>query len=249
MNAMVFAAGLGTRLRPITNHIPKALVTVNKIPMLEYALKKLEHAGISKTVVNIHHHHEQIIDFLNNYSSTKMEILISDEKEKLLDTGGGLFHARKLFDPDTPILLYNVDILTTANLTPFIHFHQEFKPLVSMMVKKRATSRYLLFDNNMVLSGWENINTGEKITIRPALMTTPYGFQGIHIVSPEIFNFSKPDEAFSIIKLYLELGSKHIIKGYETKEDIWYDIGTPQRLEQTRNIITKLSSQELKNLF
>ncbi|MGQ1891136.1 sugar phosphate nucleotidyltransferase [Thermophagus sp. OGC60D27] len=249
MNAMIFAAGLGSRLRPLTNNKPKALMEIKGITMLELALKKLENAGISKTIVNVHHHRTQVIDFLKNYESSDMEIVISDEKERLLDTGGGLFKAQNLFDANTPVLLYNVDIVTNASLIPFIRFYEKEKPLVCLMVKHRPTSRYLLFNEKMVLSGWENANTGEKIVVRPQPIVKPFGFQGIHIVSPELFGFPAKKEVFSIMQLYLNLGRKSIIKGYETKDDIWFDIGTPEKLENTRERIELLSPGEWKRFF
>ena len=249
MNAMIFAAGLGSRLRPLTNNKPKALVEINGFTMLEIALKKLENVGITKTVVNIHHHHQQIVDFLNNYKTSGMEILISDEKDQLLDTGGGLLKARSLFDANTPVVLYNVDIITSTDLNSFMRFHEEEKPLVSLMVKDRPTSRYLLFDKNMILCGRENTKTGEKIMIRSASPTLPFGFQGVHIVSPEIFNLIRERGVFPIMQLYLRLGSEHIIKGYETKNDIWFDIGTPEKLENTRKKVRELPEEERHKLI
>jgi NDP-sugar pyrophosphorylase family protein len=248
MNAMIFAAGLGSRLRPVTDDKPKALVEIHGTTMLEIALKKIENAGITKTVVNIHHHHRQIVNFLSNYKTSGMEIIISDEKDRLLDTGGGLLKARSLFDANTPVLLYNVDIITSADLNLFIHFHEKETPLASLMVKNRPTSRYLLFDKNMILCGHENTKTGEKTLIRTASPTRPFGFQGVHIISPEIFNLIRERGVFPIMQLYLRLGSEHVIKGYETKNDIWFDIGTPEKLKKTREKILKLPEEERLNL-
>lgn len=249
MNAMIFAAGLGSRLRPLTNDKPKALVKIEGTTMLEIALKKIENAGITKTVVNVHHHHRQIVNFLSNYKTSGMEILISDEKDRLLDTGGGLLKARSLFDADTPVLLYNVDIITSADLNSFILFHEKEKPLVSLMVKDRPTSRYLLFNKNMILCGRENTKTGEKTMIRSASPTQSFGFQGVHIVSPEIFSLIRERGVFPIMQLYLRLGSEHIIKGYETKSDIWFDIGTPEKLKNTKKKVMELSEEERNKLI
>ena len=249
MNAMIFAAGLGSRLRPLTNNKPKALIEVNGHTMLGLALKKLEKAGITKTVVNVHHHREQVIDFLKNYHSSQMEILVSDEKEKLLDTGGGLFKARNLFDANTPVLLYNVDIVTNASLIPFMQFYEREKPLICLMVKDRPSSRYLLFDDHMILSGWKNTSNGDEIIVRSSSYIKPFGFQGIHIVSPEVFDFPVEKEAFPIMPFYLKLGEERDIKGYETKNDIWFDIGTPKKLENTRNSIHQLSPRQWEDFW
>ncbi len=237
MNAMIFAAGLGSRLRPLTDNKPKALVEIQGKTMLELALRKMERSGITKVVVNIHHHREQMLRFLNNFHSENMEILISDEKKHLLDTGGGLLKARPLFNANEPVLLYNVDIITNAKLSDFINDHQKEKPLVSLMVKKRPTSRHLLFDNDMQLVGWQNNQTGEKIICRPSQAFNPFGFQGIHIVSPQIFDLIHQKGAFPIMSTYLHLAKNHIFRGIESKNDIWFDIGTPEKFRETEQYI------------
>ena len=247
MNAMIFAAGLGSRLRPLTNEKPKALIEVAGYPLLELALKKLEHAGIKKVVINIHHHRDQMLNFLAQYPASNMKIIVSDEKNELLDTGGGLLHARSLFDAHTPILLYNVDIVTTAPLDQFIQFHEDQQPLASLMVKNRPTTRHLLFDEDMCLAGWQNSSSGETIMARPVQNSFPMGFQGIHIVSPNIFDFIQDSGVFSITKSYLELAAHHHIMGYESKDDVWFDIGTPEKLRNTEEYIQN-NPQVLKNI-
>ncbi len=237
MNAMIFAAGLGSRLRPLTDEKPKALVEIGDHPLLEIALRKMEHAGIKKVVVNIHHHRDQMVHFLENYQTSVMEILISDEKDQLLDTGGGLLKARPFFDPDDSVLLYNVDVVTTADLSAFIHFHEKEGPLASLMVKNRPTSRYLLFDDQMQLSGWKNTQSGETIMSRPIKNPAQKGFQGIHIVSPAFFEQIEETGAFPITQPYLRLAAQHIIKGFESTNDIWFDIGTPEKLRNTEQFI------------
>ena len=237
MNAMIFAAGLGSRLRPLTDKKPKALVEVNGRPLLEIALRKMEHAGITKVVVNIHHHRNQMRHFLENFQTSGMEILISDEKDKLLDTGGGLMKARPLFDPGTSVLLYNVDIVTTADLSAFINFHEKEQPLASLMVKNRLTSRHLLFNDQMQLAGWQNTQSGETIMAGKVKKTVPKGFQGIHIISPVFFEQIEETGPFPITQPYLRLAANHSIKGYESKNDIWFDIGTPEKLGYTEQFL------------
>lgn len=237
MNAMIFAAGLGSRLSPLTDEKPKALIEVNGRPLLEIALRKMEHAGMKKVVVNIHHHREQMLHFLENFQASGMEVMISDEKDQLLDTGGGLMKARHLFDPDASVLLYNADIVTTASLSAFIRFHEAEKPLASLMVKNRPTSRYLLFDDQMQLSGWQNTKSGETILARPVKNPAQKGFQGIHIVSPAFFGQIEETGAFPITQPYLRLAANHSIKGFESTNDIWFDIGTPEKLKDTEHFI------------
>jgi MurNAc alpha-1-phosphate uridylyltransferase len=249
MNAMIFAAGLGSRLRPLTNEKPKALVKIAGTTMLEMTLLKMKKAGIRKVVVNVHHHREQILDFLANFHAPEMEILVSDEKDQLLDTGGGLLKARPIFDDGSAILLYNVDIVTTANLKAFIDFHENSKPLATLMVKKRETSRFLLFNKEMQLAGWRNVKTGEKIISRELPHYKEFGFQGIQIVGPDIFDFIEETGNFSIMKMYLRLSQSHILKGYESKNDVWFDIGTPKKLEETRQQVAQLDTAGRSKLF
>ncbi|MFO8001673.1 MAG: nucleotidyltransferase family protein [Marinilabilia sp.] len=237
MNAMIFAAGLGSRLRPLTSHKPKALIEVAGMPLLEIALRKMENAGITKVVVNVHHHREQMLRFIESYRSPGMEIIISDEKDQLLDTGGGLLKARPLFDAGNPVLLYNVDIVTTAMLTSVMRFHNQEAPLASLMVKERPTSRHLLFDEQMQLAGWENTQNGEEIIVRNVDPLRPMGFQGIHVINPAFFDLIEETGVFPIMKPYLRLARTHVIKGYETRNDEWFDIGTPEKLKSAEEYI------------
>lgn len=244
MNAILFAAGLGTRLKPLTNDKPKALIEVNGMTMLRIALEKMENAGISKVVVNVHHFSELVIREIARFRSDRMEIVVSDESDRLLDTGGGLLKARPLFDAGSPILLYNVDIVTTASLKDFIAFHHTHNCLASLMVKERPTSRHLLFNDQMELVGWENLNTGEKIITRETNHYYPFGFQGIHILDPNIFNLITESGKFPIMELYLRLAREHTFKGFESRNDLWFDIGTPEKLNTTKKTIEQMSEAE-----
>jgi len=249
MNAMLFAAGLGTRLKPLTNNKPKALIEVNGMTMLKMALLKMENAGISKVVVNVHHYSDLVIEEINRFRSGRMEIVVSDESEQLLDTGGGLLKARPLFDNENPVLLYNVDIVTTASLKNFISFHQLHGDVASLMVKQRPTTRHLLFNEHMELAGWENLNTGDKIITKETSSYNAFGFQGIHIVEPRIFDLILETGKFPIMELYLRLARNHTFRGYESQHDLWFDIGTPEKLETTKKAIEQMSEDDKKLLY
>lgn len=239
MRAMIFAAGLGTRLRPLTDHMPKALVPVGGVPLLHRLLTKLYAAGYTHVVINIHHHAAQIIDFLAAHDYG-MHIDISDESDMLLDTGGGLRHAAQFFTGDEPILLHNVDILSNLSLD---HFTASFRPdcLAQVVVSERPTSRYLLFDNNNRLAGWHNISTGA--TRPPGIDTTalrPYAFAGIHLVSPRIFTLMAhyPDK-FSIIDFYLEAMHNETIAVYLPDNFAMLDVGKVDILAAANDFVTQ----------
>lgn len=239
MRAMIFAAGLGTRLRPLTDHMPKALVPVGGVPLLHRLLTKLYAAGYTHVVINIHHHAAQIIDFLAAHDYG-MHIDISDESDMLLDTGGGLRHAAQFFTGDEPILLHNVDILSNLSLD---HFTASFRPdcLAQVVVSERPTSRYLLFDNNNRLAGWHNISTGA--TRPPGIDTTalrPYAFAGIHLVSPRIFTLMAhyPDK-FSIIDFYLEAMHNETIAAYLPDNVAMLDVGKVDTLAAANDFVTQ----------
>ncbi len=246
---MLFAAGLGTRLKPLTNNKPKALIEVNGMTMLQMALKKMENSGIRKVVVNIHHFSDLMIEEINRFRSDCMEVVVSDESDQLLDTGGGLLKARPLFDANSPVLLYNVDIVTTARLKDFIAFHHTHTGIASLMVKERPTSRHLLFNDRMELSGWENTSSGERIITKETSHFHSYGFQGIHILEPRIFDLMTESGKFPIMELYLRLARDHTFMGYESRNDLWFDIGTPKKLETTRNAVEQMSEDEKRQLF
>lgn len=239
MRAMIFAAGLGTRLRPLTDHMPKALVPVGGVPLLHRLLTKLYAAGYTHVVINIHHHAAQIIDFLAAHDYG-MHIDISDESDMLLDTGGGLRHAAQFFTGDEPILLHNVDILSNLSLD---HFTASFRPdcLAQVVVSERPTSRYLLFDNDNRLAGWHNISTGA--TRPPGIDTTalrPYAFAGIHLVSPRIFTLMAhyPDK-FSIIDFYLEAMHNETIAAYLPDNFAMLDVGKVDILAAANDFVTQ----------
>ena len=188
MKAMVFAAGLGTRLKPITNTIPKALVPVCGQPLLAHVIEKLAAAGYDEIVVNVHHFAEKIKEYLSS-NDFGVKILISDESDLLLETGGGILHARNYLEGQEPFLVHNVDILSNLDLE---WFRGQSRPgaLANLLVSERKTQRYLLFNDDMCLVGWTNLATGEVRSPFPGLdieKCRRYAFAGIHNISPEIF--------------------------------------------------------------
>ncbi len=236
MKAMIFAAGLGTRLRPITNDIPKALAPLHGIPMLEIIIRRLKSSGFRNIIVNVHHHAEKIIEFLEHKKFFGINIRISDERELLLDTGGGLKQAAWFFDDNQPFLVHNVDTLTDVDLSDFYDFHLKNKALATVLVRHRPGSRFFLFDKERRLSGWENLNTGEKIIARnEGMPPEQIAFSCLHVIDPSIFNLIHENGAFSIIDVYLRLAKAHRIMGYVDDKSYWIDIGTPEKLERAEN--------------
>ena len=227
---MIFAAGLGTRLHPITTSIPKALVKVHGKALLEHAIEKLVHSGIDEIIINVHHFPEQIIAFIKS-KSFKIPILISDEREQLLNTGGGLKKAARFFGNEA-FLVYNVDIISDIDLRKPINFHLENKPLATLVVRERNTKRYLLFDTNNKLCGWENIKTKEQIIVNKTQKLIPFAFSGIHIIEPNIFDLMPDKECFSMIDLYLEIAKNYTLLAFNDMESNWMDVGKIEQLEQ-----------------
>lgn len=239
MKAMIFAAGLGTRLRPLTNDRPKALVEVGGVPMIERVIKRLGDAGFDDITVNVHHFGQKIIDFLNDNGNFGLNIHVSDERDLLLDTGGGILKARPYLDGNEPFLVHNADILTDLDLKSFYEYHKNSGALASVLVKSRVTARYFLFDEQDHLHGWVNKKTGET---KPAGFAYKQGqyrelaFGGVHVMSPEIFDVLEKyttDKVFSITPFYTGECDKYQINGYEQEKPYkWFDVGKPETLAQ-----------------
>jgi len=234
---MIFAAGLGTRLNNETSDKPKALVEVGGLTLLQRAIEKLKNEGITEIVVNVHHFSELVISFLNN-SDFGIKIQISDETEKLLDTGGGLKKAANFLTGDEPILIYNVDIISDLSLQLLLKEHLKSNSLVTLAVRNRETQRYFKFDKNKQLVGWINKKTGETKISRPENFETAVemAYSGIHIIQSEIFSLMPETDRFSITDFYLELAKKHSLKGYFDDSDLWMDVGKPEQLEEARKL-------------
>lgn len=227
MNAILLSAGLGTRLRPLTNNIPKALIEVNNQPILKLNLDKLHKFGINRVIVNVHYLSDQIIDYLKKISYPDMEIFISDESDMLLDTGGALLKAKDLFIKDEPILIHNVDILSSTNPNELLEYKNDSNTDALLVVQNRTNSRKLIFDNENKLVGWINHNSGyKKILSHAAITTKEYSFSGISLISYELIKDIPFTGAFGIISLFLYWSEKYNVSYYEDAGSYWFDIGT-----------------------
>ncbi len=243
MKAIIFAAGLGTRLRPLTYSKPKALIEINGTPLLEIIIKKLKFYGFNDIIINVHYFAEQIIDFLKQKNNFDINISISDETDFLLDTGGGLKKTEWFFNDNKPFLVHNVDILSNIDLKQLYEFHIHSKALVTLAVKNKQTSRCLLFDNNNQLCGWKNIKTDKTEDIKTVkkynISLTPLAFSGIHIINPSIFDLIKEKGKFSIIDVYLRLAKDNRIIGFSNNNFLWIDVGKKENLIKANKIIDK----------
>jgi NDP-sugar pyrophosphorylase family protein len=230
LKAMIFAAGLGSRLQGITKNKPKALVELNGKPLLQLCIEKLKRSGVEYMVVNVHHFAGEIVNFLKLNNNFGVQIEISDESDELLDTGGGLVKAATFLNDGESFWAVNTDVFSNIDLHSMRTHHLASGALATLAVRKRETSRYFLFDEFMNLCGWENIKTGERIESRKAKSVKALAFSGIQIIRPEFFSLCPPKDKFSITKSWIELSGQHNIKAYCHDTDYWFDLGTPEML-------------------
>ena len=236
---MILAAGKGTRLQRRTEKTPKALVRAGGMSLLERLIGKLKAEGFTYIVINVHHLAGQITAFLEEHDNFGLDIRISEEREQLLETGGGIMHAAPLLQGDEPFLVHNVDILSDLNLRALYHAHLKNNTLATLAVRNRETSRYLLFDEKLRMRGWENKKTGEKIIPREYdAPLNPFAFSGIHVISPGIFKLFAESGSFSIIDTYLRLCPEHKIAGYLHDEGYWIDAGKPEGLAEADKLLS-----------
>jgi len=230
---MVFAAGKGTRLQPYTDTMPKALVKVGGVPMIELILKKIIRSGFDDIIINVYHYADMIVDFLERNNNFGAKITISDESDELLETGGGLKKAAWFFDDHKPFLVHNIDILSNIDLEAFYKAHLTNNCLSTLAVKERNTSRSLLINSNGELSGWRNNQTGEeKIPVMDKENLIPIAFSAIHVMSPDILPLITETGKFSITDVYLRLIKEHRIMTYRHDADFWFDMGRTEFLSQ-----------------
>lgn len=244
MKALIFAAGLGTRLKPITDTMPKALVPINGKPLLEHVICKLKDADFNEIIINVHHFADQIIDFVKSKNYFDIHIEFSDERNELLETGGGIKKAQSFFNDDMPFLVHNVDILSNIDLKALYEYHLEKNSLATLLVSERETSRYLLFNKENSLEGWINISTGatkpkeKKLSIEAL---NKYAFSGIHIISPTIFKEMESwNGKFSIIDFYLSIVSKAKISGYIAPTLRMIDVGKLDSIKEAELLYSNL---------
>ncbi len=236
MKAMIFAAGLGKRLGKITESIPKALVDINGKSVLQMAVEKCSAYGFNDIIINVHYFADMVEDEVRRLNRMGFTISVSDERDKLLENGGGLYKARDFFDK-TPFLLYNVDIISDLDLSALYALHLNKKGLATLAVRHRPGNRFLLIDKNGQMRGWRNISTGEQILAGDDEKgLSEIAFSSMHIVEPEIFNFMH-EGFYSMIDLYLNLAREHNIYTLKHDEGYWIDIGTPESLDYVRKFL------------
>ena len=242
MKAMIFAAGMGRRLGKITESIPKALVDINGKTVLHRAVEKCSSAGFNDIIINVHHFADLVEDEVKKLNKAGYRISVSDERDKLLENGGGLYKARHFFDKE-PFLLYNVDIISDLDLSTLYRLHLEKRGLATLAVRHRPGQRFLLVDTDGQMRGWRNVSTGEQL---PEKLNdeglSEIAFSSMHIVEPEIFNYMH-DGIYSMITLYLDLLTEHNIYTLKHDEGYWVDVGTPESLNYVRDLLENRSKE------
>jgi NDP-sugar pyrophosphorylase family protein len=231
MRAMIFAAGLGTRFKPWTDSNPKALAIINGKSLLQRNIEYLQKYGITDVVVNVHHFPDKIIDTISANNGWGSSITISDERNEVLETGGGLLNARHYLQNNEPFITLNADILTDFPIDELIEFHQQKNALISFGVSNRKTSRNFLFDENNHLCGWENNTTGEqRISIQNRILH-PLAYSCVAIFEPNVFDKIPQRGKFSLTDTYLSLAENNLIAGFEHNNNRWIDVGKPESVE------------------
>jgi len=226
MKAMILAAGLGKRLQPLTDKQPKALVPFKGIPMLERVIRNLAAAGIDQIVVNVHHFSAEVIRFIDQMNIPGIRIFISDESEQLMDTGGGLLQARQYFQDEKDFLVHNVDIVSNLDLSSLIEAHRNGNAIVTMAVKKRPTSRSLIFNTDGCLCGWRHNESGEEKFLKnvtPAL--EDFGNSCVQVINGKFFEYFPETQAANLTNMYLGIAEKQCIRPFIHNDDYWYDLG------------------------
>ena len=251
MKAMIFAAGLGTRLKPLTDTMPKALVRIDGITLLERVVRRLAEAGFCDIVVNVHHFHTQITDYLKENGNFGLNIRVSDESGELLDTGGGILKAVPFLQGTEPFLVHNVDILSNVDLRALYDAHCRRDADVTLLVSQRETKRYLLFEKESgVMEGWTNVETGD--------VKSPYldegvapedllarcekkAFSGIHVISPRVFRFMAGyPHKFPIMDFYINECRKMLVQGCDMPGVKMIDVGKLYAIEQAERFVAEL---------
>jgi len=235
MKAMILAAGLGTRFKPWTDTHPKALAIINGKSLLQRNIEFLQRAGIFEVVVNVHHFADQIEGAISENKGWGSDIVISDERDAVLETGGGLMKASRWLNNDSFVLM-NVDVLTSLDLTKMIGSHRKLMPLATLATTDRKTSRYFVFDHLDNLCGWINVNTGEEKMTRETAERRLRAFSGIHVIDPRIFSLVKHSGKFSMVDVYLSLAGEEIIKSFDHSDTTFIDVGKPDAVSKAERL-------------
>ena len=228
MKAMIFSAGLGTRFKPWTDKHPKALALVNGKSLLQRNIEYLQQYNITNVIVNVHHFPRQIIDAVKKNSGWGSNIIISDESNEVLETGGGLLKAKPLLAKEKIFISLNVDVLTDLDLNKLLQFHHKHNPLVTFGVTERKTSRNILMDESGRMCGWKNNTTGEEKIVILKNNLKPFAYSCVVVYSIEIFSLIKQQGKFSIMDTYLDLANDNLVMGYNHTGDKWVDVGKPE---------------------
>ena len=235
MKAMILAAGKGTRMGKITEKIPKVLIDINGKSILRHAVEKCTASGFSDIIVNVHHFADQVEEEIGRLNRIGFNVTISDEREMLLETGGGLYKARHFFGKE-PFLVYNADIITDFDPSVLFAHHLENKGLATLLVRHRQGVRYFLINGEGLLKGWCNKSTGERIVAVEDEELTEIAFSSIHVIDPAIFKYMT-DGVYTMTALYLQLAAEHKIHTFLYDDGYWVNVGTPEILEETRSLL------------
>ncbi len=237
---MILAAGLGTRLKPLTNELPKALVPVNGKPLLQRNIEYLKNSGIHDIIVNVHHHKQQILDWLEKLGDPRIKVSI--EHPTLLDTAGGISYARDFFDGEDQFIVINADIISDLNIHKLLQYHKNGEALGTLAIRNRESSRKLLFDKNMHLCGWRNMRTLTTKWSRPHAFgkVRSFAFSGLQVYSTSIFKFLKHDHPQPLVPVLLQMSIMENIIGYMDNESIWMDVGNHEKLAKANDYFASI---------
>jgi N-acetyl-alpha-D-muramate 1-phosphate uridylyltransferase len=236
MRAFILAAGLGTRLKPWTDHHPKALAEVAGKSLLQRNIEYLQQSGIKEVIVNVHHFADQIIAAIKLNNGWGSDITISDETDEVLETGGGLKKASWYLKNEEAFVVMNADILTDLNLKAMIQQHTNSNAIATLAVTERTTSRYFLFNDRNELCGWRNVSTGDEKIVKESIDLHQKAFSGIHVISGSIFKYIQQEGKFSMVDVYLDLAKDHVIHGFDHSESRFIDVGKPDSIEKAEKL-------------
>ncbi|MEP6711816.1 MAG: sugar phosphate nucleotidyltransferase [Ferruginibacter sp.] len=238
IRAMIFSAGLGTRFKPWTDKHPKALALVNGKSLLQRNIEYLQQYGITDVVVNVHHFPDQVIGAIEKNKGWGSNIVISNETNEVLETGGGLLKAKSILDKNELFVSLNVDVLTDLNINELLAFHKKHDPLISFGVTERKTSRNILLDENSRMCGWKNNTTGEEKIVLANHNLKPFAYSCVVVYNSKIFSLIKQEGKFSIMDTYLDLAADNLILGYDHTGDKWVDVGKPESVAVAEKLFT-----------